>query len=45
MCQFDWLNILYFQFGKERDRANKVIVNKSKFRHFMISLGVVWPRV
>ena len=32
MCQFDWLNIFYFQakFGKERVRANKVIVNYPK---------------
>ena len=42
ICQFDWLKTLYFQakFGKERVRANKVIMNQLKFRHFMINLGV-----
>ena len=45
MCQFDWLNIFYFQakFGKERVRANKVIVNYPKFAtRFAQFGGVVW---
>ena len=44
-CQFDWLNILYFQatFGKERVRANKFIVKFTDFDdRFGGCLALAW---